>query len=227
MHSMRYITFLYTVCSAHISPILHVQANNCLFRFRPFFLIFNRLDRRPWLTSKLFRFFCGPCFDTCIPTLHHEAEVEDIFDRLCEGIWIEEAIHRIHLGILVDKIPRLLLYQFLIVQILRQLRFIFTRPFYCILFIISSSTVQCFANDLDVLLHRAQFISITALLFSSLVHVFRLFLLCVLALCLLLRLLFVPFWLFAVLWRIFSIERAVEKGDIGRQGIVADAYLET
>mmetsp|Transcript_1592 Transcript_1592/g.3041 ORF Transcript_1592/g.3041 Transcript_1592/m.3041 type:complete len:259 (-) Transcript_1592:827-1603(-) len=212
MLSVGHIAFLYIVRIAHVLPILHIQTNNRLLRHSRIHPILNRPNHRPGIPPKLLRLLRGPRSDSRKSLLDQKAKVKDILDRLREGLWIEETIHRIHLRILLDKLFFLLLDRTLIIIPLGYLGFVLLRLLHGHLAFLPRPFAQCFANDLNMLLHRAQFIPVALLLFPSLIHIFRLFLLFVPAfyLCLL----FAAFGHFAYFRGVFCIEGSIEEGHV-------------
>mmetsp|Transcript_1591 Transcript_1591/g.3035 ORF Transcript_1591/g.3035 Transcript_1591/m.3035 type:complete len:211 (-) Transcript_1591:827-1459(-) len=208
---MGHITFLDIVRLAHVLPILHVQANNRLLR-RPHIMIFIRPNRWPRLPPILLHVFRAPCLNTRLALLEQKAEVENIFNSLGETVGVEETIHSIDLGILVHKRLLPLLDHLFIVNLLRQLRFIFIGTFHSRLTLHFHPLPQCLLNDANMFFDRAQFVPVALLLLSSLIHIVRLFLLFVLAF--FLCLLFAAFGHFAFLGGVFCIEGSIEEGHV-------------
>mmetsp|Transcript_22318 Transcript_22318/g.38303 ORF Transcript_22318/g.38303 Transcript_22318/m.38303 type:complete len:243 (-) Transcript_22318:124-852(-) len=221
---MRHVTLLDIVRFAHIPPILHVQANNRLPIILHLRIILHRPDMRPRLTPVLLRLLQTPALYPRIPLLDQKAVMKHILHRLRKRLGIEETVHRIHLGILLDEFLRPLPHLLLVLDGLGKLGFVLLGlvdgPFAQL----PRSIVEGFANDLDVLLHRAQFVSVALLLLSVLVDVLRLFLLLVVALRLLLLL--APLGLFAFFGGVFGIEGTVEEGDVCGQCAEADSHLK-
>mmetsp|Transcript_35133 Transcript_35133/g.74940 ORF Transcript_35133/g.74940 Transcript_35133/m.74940 type:complete len:409 (+) Transcript_35133:554-1780(+) len=219
------MTFLDMVRLAHVPPILHIQADYCLPR-RPHVHIFRIPYDRPRLPSVLLCLFRSPRLDPRLAVFDEEAEVKDILHRLREGLWVEKTINSIHLRILVDKLLLLFLDLTFIVDLLRYLGFVFLCPRHGRLLLLFRPFSQRVLYDVDMFLNRAQFVTITLFLLSSLIHVFRVFLFFIRALLLFLRLALASLRLFTFLGRILCIEGSIKERNMARHSVEAHAYLK-